>query len=80
MFIDQIVQCVNSIQWTTDVTESIQLGHLEEQIEKCTEQIEQSVKMVQGKLEEGNRITVEALIVIDVHGNNSFSLASLNFI
>ncbi|XP_045475837.1 dynein axonemal heavy chain 3 [Harmonia axyridis] len=66
----QVVQCVNSVQWTTDVTESIQKGLLDEQIEKCTDQIEQSVRMVQGKLEEGNRLTVEALIVIDVHARD----------
>ncbi|KAK9888347.1 hypothetical protein WA026_000602 [Henosepilachna vigintioctopunctata] len=66
----QIIQCVNSIQWTADVTESIENKRLNQQVERCTEQIEQSVKMVQGKLDEGSRITVEALIVIDVHARD----------
>ncbi|CAH0564658.1 unnamed protein product [Brassicogethes aeneus] len=66
----QIVQCVNCIFWTKDVTESISSMRLEEQEKKCSEQIEVSVKMVQGKLEPGNQVTVEALIVIDVHGRD----------
>ncbi|CAH1180398.1 unnamed protein product, partial [Phaedon cochleariae] len=63
----QIVQCVDCVQWTSEVTNAIFSGALEEQEEICTEQIEQSVKLVQGKLKPNNQVTVEALIVIDVH-------------
>lgn len=63
----QIVQCVDCIQWTSEVTNAIFSGFLEDQEELCTDQIEQSVKMVQGKLKPNNQVTVEALIVIDVH-------------
>ncbi|XP_023310238.1 dynein heavy chain 3, axonemal [Anoplophora glabripennis] len=63
----QVVQCVDCIQWTTEVTTAIFQGTLQEQEALCTEQIEQSVKMVQGKLKPNNQVTVEALIVIDVH-------------
>lgn len=63
----QIVQCVDCIEWTTEVTGAIFSGNLAEQEEVCTEQIESSVKMVQGTLKPNNQVTVEALIVIDVH-------------
>ncbi|GJQ73710.1 DNAH3 [Trypoxylus dichotomus] len=66
----QTVQCVDCIQWTKDVTKAIQAKTLPEQLAKCTKQIEGCVQMVQGKLEPGNQITVEALIVIDVHGRD----------
>lgn len=67
----QVVQCGNCIQWTKEVTEAIMNKTLKQQVEKCTEQIEQSVKLVQGKLDPGNQVTIEALIVIDVHGKIS---------
>ncbi|CAG9767321.1 unnamed protein product [Ceutorhynchus assimilis] len=63
----QIVQCVDCIEWTTEVTNAIFSGNLADQEELCTEQIESSVKMVQGTLKPNNQVTVEALIVIDVH-------------
>lgn len=64
----QIVQCGNCIFWTSETTEAIQNGTLDEYHDKCTKQIEQSVELVQSKLLPGSQITVEALIVIDVHG------------
>lgn len=70
----QVVQCVNCIYWTKEVTSSIFEQRLVEQVRKCNEQIEQSVRMVQGKLEPGNQVTVEALIVIDVHGRDIVKL------
>ncbi|XP_076256705.1 dynein heavy chain 3, axonemal [Rhynchophorus ferrugineus] len=63
----QIVQCVDCIEWTSEVTGAIFSGNLAEQEELCSEQIEQCVKMVQGTLKPNNQVTVEALIVIDVH-------------
>lgn len=62
------MQCVDCVQWTKDVTKAIEGGTLVQQLAKCTRQIEGCVQMVQGKLEPGNQVTVEALIVIDVHG------------
>lgn len=77
----QVVQCVDCIQWTTEVTSAIFQGTLQEQESLCTEQIEQSVKMVQGKLKPNNQVTVEALIVIDVHGEyRSIELESGDFV
>lgn len=50
------------------MTQAIVEGTLPEQVDLCTKQIEQSVRLVQGKLEPGSQVTIEALIVIDVHG------------
>lgn len=66
----QVVQCVNCITWTHDVTRSIAEKSLDKRVMECTNQIEQSVKLVQGKLDSGSQITIEALIVIDVHGRD----------
>lgn len=63
----QIVQVCNCVFWTQETTLAIGEATLPEYYEKCTEQIEQSVQLVRGKLTPGNQITVEALIVIDVH-------------
>lgn len=69
-FPGQVVQCGNCIHWTTDVTNAILNETLVQQVEKCTEQIEASVMLVQGKLDPDSQITIEALIVIDVHGKS----------
>lgn len=50
-------------------TEAITKFALPELVLRSTEQITGLVYLVQGELEPGNRITVEALIVLDVHGN-----------
>lgn len=49
--------------------EAIEQKTIPELIERSTEQINGLVYLVQGDLKPGNRITVEALIVLDVHGN-----------
>ncbi|KAF5294393.1 hypothetical protein FQR65_LT10758 [Abscondita terminalis] len=69
----QIVQCINYITWTVEVTEAITENTLASQIDRCTAVIEICVRLVQGKLEAGVRITVESLIVIDVHGRDIVS-------
>lgn len=85
----QIVQCVDCIMWTSEVTQAIFGATLSLLAKKLNDQIEDCVTLVQGKLEPGNQVTLEALIVIDVHGRdivrmlnqmNVSSVADFNFI
>lgn len=41
-------------------------------VEKCNSQIADIVEVVRGNLPAGARMTIGALIVIDVHGNVAF--------
>ncbi|XP_047529766.1 dynein axonemal heavy chain 3 [Vanessa atalanta] len=66
----QIVQAGSCIQYTAEAIEAIQSTSLPQLIDRSTEQINGLVYLVQGALEPGARITVEALIVIDVHGRS----------
>ena len=64
----QIVLAASQVHWTAEVTEAICEAGLAEYLEKSNEQVEEIVAMVRGKLTKMARITLEALIVIDVHG------------
>lgn len=66
----QIVLCASQIHWTSEVCESFDDNSITEYLDKCSEQIEETVALVRGKLEPGSRITLNALIVIDVHARD----------
>ncbi|CAD5122382.1 DgyrCDS10813 [Dimorphilus gyrociliatus] len=67
----QVVICVSSIFWTAEVTESMKDSKgLDDYLQKSNKQIEETVELVRGKLESGARITLGALIVIDVHARD----------
>lgn len=68
----QAVLCVSQKFWTTLVHESISKGHsaMEEYLAKNNSQIEEIVKIVRGKLSKMNRVTLQALIVLDVHARD----------
>lgn len=69
-FAGQIVQAVNMVKWTTEVT-GVLIGDkdLENYLNECNKRLEEIVIMVRGQLNSMTRITIEALIVLDVHGN-----------
>ncbi|CAH8647966.1 unnamed protein product [Schistosoma rodhaini] len=66
----QVVICVSSIYWTKEVQESIENNQLNEYHHKCNQQIDDIVQLVRGKLTSGERITLGALTVIDVHARD----------
>lgn len=70
----QIVICCSQIHWTSEVYESFENQSTAIYLHKCTDQIEDIVELVKGKLEPGARITLNALIVIDVHARDVVKL------
>ena len=70
----QIVICCSQIHWTSEVCESFENRNTEEYLDQCNHQIEKTVTIVRGKLDPGSRITINALIVIDVHARDVVQL------
>ncbi|ELT89912.1 hypothetical protein CAPTEDRAFT_157693, partial [Capitella teleta] len=72
----QVVLASSIIHWTAEVTQAIQCSTLSMYLGKSNLQIDQIVSHVRGKLSKMARITLGALIVIDVHARDV--VASLN--
>lgn len=70
---------INIILIIFKVEESILLEVLPDHLEKCNGQIADLVKLVRTDLQAGTRITIEALIVLDVHGNYNIIMFIFNF-
>ncbi|CAH0557250.1 unnamed protein product [Brassicogethes aeneus] len=68
----QCVQSVGCTFWTTEVTAAIieGLSAMEAYHIKCNKQITKIVDLVRGKLNLQNRITLGALVVLDVHARD----------
>ena len=66
----QIVLCGSQVHWTSEVCESFEDNSTPSYLKKCSNQIDRTVALVRGKLEPGSRITLNALIVIDVHARD----------
>lgn len=64
----QVVICTSQIYWTSETEDAIRKDTLKNYLETCNSQITDTVALVRGDLESGARITLGALIVIDVHG------------
>jgi dynein heavy chain len=64
----QVVICAGQIYWTSETEQAIKSNTLRDYLEVCNNQINDTVALVRGDLEMGARITLGALIVIDVHG------------
>ncbi|KAK5646415.1 hypothetical protein RI129_004879 [Pyrocoelia pectoralis] len=71
----QTVQSVAMTYWTTEVHEAITISH--DEMKRCLErsnmQILKVVNLVRGKLSTQNRITLGALVVLDVHARDVLS-------
>lgn len=67
----QIVLCCDCIIWTSHATEAIKANKLPHFYKECVDVIANCVMLIRGvKLRPDIMSTVEALIVIDVHGKD----------
>ncbi|KAF7280376.1 hypothetical protein GWI33_006107 [Rhynchophorus ferrugineus] len=71
----QCILSVGSTFWTTEVTKAIGDGiaSMKSYMTKCNVQIANIVDLVRGKLNTQNRITLGALVVLDVHQRDVLS-------
>jgi len=77
----QSVLCVTQKYWTTFIHEAIRKGDgaLTDYLNVNNDQINDIVALVRGKLSKQNRTTLQALIVLDVHGRDVLAqLAEMN--
>ncbi|XP_055691880.1 dynein axonemal heavy chain 3 [Lutzomyia longipalpis] len=64
----QIVHTISCLTWTSDVEEAITKGTLSTYYEASGKQLEENVKLIRGgTLTDSQRITMESLVVLDVH-------------
>eukprot|EP00002_Diphylleia_rotans_P015940 TRINITY_DN308_c0_g1_i6.p1 TRINITY_DN308_c0_g1~~TRINITY_DN308_c0_g1_i6.p1 ORF type:complete len:4231 (+),score=876.63 TRINITY_DN308_c0_g1_i6:183-12875(+) len=69
----QIVLCASQVYWTKHVTEAIRSGGnkgLKQLYGKLNKQLEQVIAIVRGDIPSMSRITLGALVVIDVHARD----------
>lgn len=66
----QMVLNASQIQWTYDVEKAIEGNKVQTYADKCTDQLNELVRVVRGKLSSLQRKVLSALVVIDVHARD----------
>lgn len=70
----QVVSCVSCMSWTQEVEDALDRDAKDDYLQKCNDQIFDLVDLVRGKLSAGAQLTIEALIVLDVHARDVVNL------
>ncbi|XP_078046876.1 dynein axonemal heavy chain 7-like [Augochlora pura] len=68
----QTILCVGKMYWTLRIEESMLQGAagLNGYLEQCQSELNDAILLIRGKLSKQNRITLEALVTLDVHGKD----------
>ncbi|XP_073998137.1 dynein axonemal heavy chain 3-like isoform X3 [Rhodnius prolixus] len=69
-----IAICCNFIKWTAEVTEALSKGKVQEYYETCNVRVIDLVRIIRGNIAAGARITMEALIILEVHARDIVKL------
>nr|XP_012148645.1 PREDICTED: dynein heavy chain 7, axonemal [Megachile rotundata] len=68
----QTILCVGKTYWTLRIEESMLSGveGLKRYLDECQNDLNEIILLIRGKLSKQNRITLEALVTLDVHGKD----------